>query len=91
MPGDWIAVNDLIVGACGVLIFIGTLLTIKEADPFRKLISLGIMIGGVLPAEEVLFFLLTNMLIVFGLVLFIATDNTAVKQFARRALRHTSQ
>ncbi len=49
MPGDWIAVNDLIVGACGVLIFIGTLLTIKEADPFRKLISLGIMIGGVMP------------------------------------------
>jgi len=51
----------------------------------------GIMIGGVLPAEEVLFFLLTNMLIVFGLVLFIATDNAAVKRFASRTLRHTPQ
>lgn len=49
MSGGWIAVNDLIVGACGVLIVIGTMLTIKEADPFRKLISLGIMIGGVMP------------------------------------------
>lgn len=51
----------------------------------------GIMIGSVLPAEEVLFFLLTNMLIVFGLVLFIATDNAAVKRFARRTLRHQPQ
>jgi lycopene cyclase domain-containing protein len=36
--------------------------------------STGIMIGGVLPVEEVLFFLLTNMLIVFGMTLFMVID-----------------
>ncbi len=49
----------------------------------------GILVGGVLPAEEILFFLLTNMLIVFGMVLFIGTDNAAVRRFARRILQHT--
>lgn len=49
MPGDSIAVNELVMVSCGILIVIGTLLTIKEADPYRKLISLGIMIGGVMP------------------------------------------
>jgi len=51
----------------------------------------GLMFGGVLPAEEVLFFFLTNMLIVFGMVLFLATDNAAARRFARRTLRHTPQ
>ncbi len=46
--------------------------------------STGVMIGGVLPIEEVIFFLLTNMLIVFGMVLFLSTDNAAVKGFIGR-------
>jgi len=44
-----IAVNEMVTVSCGALIVIGTILTIKERDPFRKLISLGIMIGGVMP------------------------------------------
>lgn len=36
--------------------------------------SLGVLVGGVLPLEEVLFFLLTNTLLVFGLVLALARD-----------------
>lgn len=44
-----IAVNEMVTVSCGTLIVIGTILTIKESDPFRKLISLGIMIGGVMP------------------------------------------
>jgi lycopene cyclase domain-containing protein len=50
--------------------------------------SLGIMLGGVLPLEEFIFFGLTNLLIVFGMVLFLATDNVAVKRWARRVLGH---
>lgn len=46
--------------------------------------SLGIMLGGALPIEEFIFFGLTNMLIVFGMVLFLATDNVAVKRWSRR-------
>jgi lycopene cyclase domain-containing protein len=46
--------------------------------------STRIMIGGVLPVEEFIFFGLTNMLIVFGMVLFLATDNVAVKRWSRR-------
>jgi lycopene beta-cyclase len=46
--------------------------------------SLGIMLGGVLPIEEFIFFGLTNLLIVFGMVLFMATDNVAVKRWSRR-------
>ena len=37
-----------------------------------------------LPVEEFIFFGLTNMLIVFGMVLFLATDNVAVKRWSRR-------
>jgi lycopene cyclase domain-containing protein len=52
--------------------------------------STGIMIAGILPIEEVVFFLLTNMLIVFGMVLLLGTDNEAVKAFvARRLARNT--
>lgn len=50
--------------------------------------STGIMLGGVLPIEEFIFFGLTNVLIVFGMVLFLATDNVAVKRWARRFLGH---
>lgn len=39
----------MVVMACGALVILGTILTIRESDPFRKLISLGIMIGGVIP------------------------------------------
>lgn len=48
--------------------------------------STGILLGGVLPIEEVLFFLLTNMLIVFGMVLFMGTDNAAVRALWGRML-----
>lgn len=41
--------NDPVIIACGALLVLGTLLTIKESDPYRKLISLGIMIGGAMP------------------------------------------
>jgi lycopene cyclase domain-containing protein len=52
----------------------------------------GLMIGGVLPAEEVLFFLLTNMLIVFGMGLFMGTKNEAVKDlWSRMSRRHPGQ
>ena len=34
--------------------------------------SLGLLLGGILPVEEVVFFLLTNTLLVFGLVLALA-------------------
>jgi energy-converting hydrogenase A subunit D len=46
---DWIAVNEVLVLAFAILVILGALLTIRESDPFRKLISLGIMIGGVMP------------------------------------------
>jgi lycopene cyclase domain-containing protein len=36
--------------------------------------SLGVFIGGVLPVEEVIFFMLTNTLIVFGLTLSLAPE-----------------
>jgi lycopene cyclase domain-containing protein len=38
--------------------------------------STGIMLGGVLPIEEALFFLLTNTLLVFGLVLLLANESS---------------
>ena len=50
--------------------------------------SLDILLFGVLPIEEFIFFGLTNLLIVFGMVLFLATDNVAVKRWARRFLGH---
>lgn len=37
-------------------------------------LSLGMMLGGVLPLEEAIFFLLTNTLLVFGLVLALAQE-----------------
>ncbi|HLU09442.1 MAG TPA: lycopene cyclase domain-containing protein [Oceanobacillus sp.] len=38
-------------------------------------LSLDVLLGGVLPVEEAVFFLLTNMLLVFGLVLGLATES----------------
>ena len=42
--------------------------------------STGVMLGGVLPLEELIFFGLTNVLIVFGMTLFLAID----KQYLKR-------
>ncbi len=41
--------NEMAIFAFAALILIGALLTISERDPYRKLISLGVMIGGVMP------------------------------------------
>ncbi|HNS82411.1 MAG TPA: DUF2108 domain-containing protein [Methanolinea sp.] len=41
--------NNLAVMAFGALAIIGALLTIVERDPFRKLISLAILVGGSVP------------------------------------------
>lgn len=46
--------------------------------------STGIMLGGGLPLEEAIFFLLTNMLIVFGMTLMISADQDALKSLVRR-------
>jgi lycopene beta-cyclase len=53
--------------------------------------STGVMIGGVLPLEEAIFFLLTNMLIVFGMVLFLGTDNETIKAFVARRITRKPQ
>ena len=53
--------------------------------------STGILLGGVLPIEEVLFFLLTNMLIVFGMVLMMGTDSGAVKSLVARLRRSRAE
>jgi lycopene cyclase domain-containing protein len=52
--------------------------------------STGIMVGGVLPIEEVIFFLLTNMLIVFGMTLFLAIDRREVGRVIDRYHRKGS-
>ena len=39
--------------------------------------SLSIYIGGVLPLEEFVFFLMTNILLIFGVTLFLSTDSHA--------------
>lgn len=49
MQEGWIAVNNIVLIAFGALAIIGALLTIVERDPFRKLISLGILVGGSVP------------------------------------------
>ena len=48
----------------------------------------GILLGGVLPIEEVVFFLLTNVLIVFGMVLMIGMDDAAVRELTGRLRRN---
>ncbi|MBM3133768.1 MAG: lycopene cyclase domain-containing protein [Chloroflexi bacterium] len=44
----------------------------------------GLLLGGVLPVEEVVFFALTNTLIVFGMVLMLGTDSAVVRRLLRR-------
>lgn len=39
----------------------------------------GLLLGGVLPLEEFIFFLVTNILIVFGLILFMALPGVTVR------------
>jgi lycopene cyclase domain-containing protein len=53
--------------------------------------STGILLGGILPIEEAIFFLLTNMLIVFGTVLFLGTDNAPVKKLIDRYLQSRTE
>ena len=47
----------------------------------------GILLGGVLPIEEVIFFLLTNVLIVFGMVLLLGMDRSALNEVIGRLHR----
>ena len=47
--------------------------------------STGVMLGGVLPLEELIFFGLTNVLIVFGMTLFLAIDKVYLKRLVRRS------
>jgi lycopene beta-cyclase len=47
----------------------------------------GILLRGVLPIEEVIFFLLTNVLIVFGMVLMLGLDKAAVNELIGRLRR----
>ena len=49
--------------------------------------SLNVMIGGVLPLEEVVFFLVTNTLITFGVVLLISQEGLARVRTFRRSKR----
>ena len=51
--------------------------------------SLGIALGGILPVEEVIFFLLTNTLLAFGLVLSLANASFyRLPSLALRLLHH---
>jgi len=47
--------------------------------------STGVMLGGVLPLEELIFFGLTNVLIVFGMTLFLAIDRVYLKRLVGRS------
>ena len=46
--------------------------------------STGVMLGGVLPLEELIFFGLTNVLVVFGMTLFLAIDKAYLKRLVGR-------
>jgi len=46
--------------------------------------STGVMLGDVLPLEELVFFGLTNVLIVFGMTLFLAIDKVYLKRLIER-------
>jgi len=41
--------NEVLIVACTALVFIGMASAILERDPFDKLISLSVMIGGIFP------------------------------------------
>lgn len=45
--------------------------------------TIGVLIGGILPLEESLFFLLTNTLIVFGMALMLATDRRLLRNLLK--------
>ncbi len=47
----------------------------------------GILLGSVPPIEEVVFFLLTNVLIVFGMVLMLGMDKRALNEVISRLHR----
>jgi len=47
--------------------------------------TMGILLGGVLPIEEVIFFLLTNVLIVFGMVLMMGMERAALHGLVRKS------
>jgi lycopene beta-cyclase len=47
--------------------------------------STGVMLGGVLPFEELIFFGLTNVLIVFGMTLFLAIDKVYLRRLVGRS------
>jgi lycopene cyclase domain-containing protein len=49
--------------------------------------SLNVLIGGVLPLEEFIFFVMTNVLIVFGITLVLSKDNRARYARFRQQLR----
>jgi lycopene cyclase domain-containing protein len=53
--------------------------------------SLHLLIGGVLPVEEFIFFLLTNTLIVFGVTLSIAPESRQRFQTIREAISARAQ
>lgn len=56
-------------------------------DPVQ---TLGMTIGGVLPLEELVFFFMTNILLVFGMVLFLDIESQArLQSLVRRADRLT--
>jgi len=46
--------------------------------------STGILLAGVLPLEELVFFILTNTLIVFGMVLLLGLDRAALRAQVQR-------
>ena len=41
--------NEILMIGFGCIVIIGALATIWEKDPFNKLISLSVMIGGIIP------------------------------------------
>jgi len=47
--------------------------------------STGVLLGGVLPLEELIFFGLTNVLIVFGMTLFLTIDKVYLKRLVGRS------
>jgi lycopene cyclase domain-containing protein len=51
--------------------------------------STGILLGGVLPVEEIIFFTLTNTLIVFGMVLLMGTDIALLRNLGARFRRNS--
>jgi lycopene cyclase domain-containing protein len=59
--------------------------------------SLGMLLGGILPLEEVMFFLLTNILVVFGITLIVAQESHSrirrsrfLQSFRRTGARYMS-